>query len=382
MAIKYDLLLKGGEVIDPSQNLRARCDVAFHAGAVSVLAERIPPEEARESIDIAGKLVTPGLIDIHGHFFHRYQPRWGHPDAFCLPTGVTTAVDAGSAGWSVFPALRDYIIRQSETRLFAFVHLSSVGLNRESTNRGELVDLQLVNVEKTARCILDNPEYVVGLKVRIDSSATGVENAVPALERARQVADETGCRIMAHVSRTPIPLGRLLKFLRRGDIVTHVFNGYENNALDAQGKVRPEVWEARQEGILLDAGCAQVHFDVNVCRAAVEQGLLPDTLSTDGSRLEHSYSVPDVMSMFLALGMSLEEVVAGATNRAASAIGKADLLASLRVGAAGDAAVLALEDGNFAFDDRAGNVLRCRQRLVSVLTVRRGVRWRKPIIIP
>jgi dihydroorotase len=379
MMIKYELLLKNGEVIDPGDKRRGRYDIGFMNGVVAAVGENIPAEEAQETIDVSGNLVTPGLIDAHGHFFYGYQPRFGHPDDFCLPTGVTTAVDAGSAGCAVFPALRDDVMRQCATRLFAFVHLSANGLNKETTNQGELMDMSLINVDRTVRCIRDNPEGVVGLKVRIDDSALKPENALPALELAREAANQAGCRIMVHVSRSPIPLSQILSFLRAGDIVTHPFHGSANGPLDAKGKVRSEVLEARSRGIVFDSGCAKVHLDLNVCRAFLEQGVLPDTISTDGSRLDRSYTLPEVMSMFLELGMPLEQVVAATTQNAAAAIGRDSELGSLRVGAAGDAAVLELEAGDFAFDDRAGNVLKCSRRLLPVLTVKSGRRWRKPV---
>jgi dihydroorotase len=378
--IKYDLLLKNGEVIDPIDAFHGRRDIAFRNGLVAAVGENIASDAANETIDVTGKLVTPGLIDIHGHFFFRYQPRFGHPDAFCLPTGVTTAVDAGSAGWSVFPALRDHVMRQCATRLLAFVHLSSSGLNKESTKQGELMNMSLIHVDETVRCIQENSEYVVGLKVRIDDTALQPEDALPALKLARQTADQAGCRTMVHVSRSPIPLAQILEFLRAGDIVTHPFHGAPNGPLDAAGKIRSEVLAARNRGILFDSGCAKVHLDLNVCRALLEQGLAPDTISTDGSRLENSYSLPDVMSIFLELGMPLEQVVDAATRSAAAAIGRIENLGSLRAGAAGDATVLDLEEGAFAFDDRAGNTLRCRRRLVALLTVRSGRRWRAPIL--
>jgi dihydroorotase len=379
MTIKYDLLLKNGEVIDPGDKRRGRYDIGFTNGVVATVGDNIPAEEARETIDVSGKLVTPGLIDTHGHFFYGYQPRFGHPDDFCLPTGVTTAVDAGSAGCSVFPALRDDVMRQCATRLFAFVHLSANGLNKETTNQGELMDMSLINVDQTVRCIRDNPERVVGLKVRIDDSALKPENALPALELAREAANQAGCRIMVHVSRSPIPLSQILGFLRAGDIVTHPFHGSANGPLDAKGRVRSEVLEARSRGIVFDSGCAKVHLDLKVCRAFLEQGVLPDTISTDGSRLDRSYTLPEVMSMFLELGMPLEQVVAATTQNPAAAIGRDSELGSLRVGVVGDAAVLELEAGDFAFDDRAGNVLKCRRRLAPVLTVKSGSRWRKSV---
>jgi dihydroorotase len=290
-------------------------------------------------------------------------------------------VDAGSAGWSVFAALRDHVMRQCSTRLLAFVHLSSTGLNKESTKQGELMNMNLVHVKQTVQCIQENPEHVVGLKVRIDDSALLPENAVPALELARETANQASCRIMVHVSRSPIPLSQILSFLQAGDIVTHPFHGSANGPLDAARKVRPEVFEARHRGIIFDSGCAKVHLDLKVCRALVEQGLAPDTISTDGSRLENSYSLPEVMSIFLELGMPLEQVVAATTRSAAAAIGTEETLGNLRVGSAGDATVLDVEEGDFVFDDRAGNIIKSHRRLVPLLTVKGGARWRKPVVL-
>lgn len=378
MTVNYDLLLKGGEVIDPSNKLRGRRDVAFSKGKVAAVVENINADDARQTIDVSGKLVTPGLIDIHGHFFHGYQPRFEHPDNFCLPTGVTTAVDAGSAGWKVFADFRDQVMRKCATRLFAFVHLSATGLNKEHTQQGELMDMKLIHVKQTAQCIRDNPDYAVGVKVRIDDSALLAENALPAMKFARDAADLASCRIMVHVSRSPIPLAEILDILRAGDIVTHPFHGAANGPLDARGKIRPEVRDATARGVILDSGCAKVHMDINVCRAFLEQGVLPDTISTDGVRLDRSYSLPQVMSMFLGLGMPLEQIIAATTQKAAAAIGKSAELGSLRVGSAGDATVLDLQVGDFAYDDRAGNVLKCQRRLEPVMTIRGGARWSKP----
>jgi dihydroorotase len=378
---KYDLLLKNGEVVDPSQNLRGRRDIGFSQGVVAAIAENIPTGSADRIVDVSGKLVTPGLIDIHGHFYHGYQPRFSHPDSFCLPTGVTTAADAGSAGWKVFDDFRDRVIKRATTRLFAFVHLSANGLNKEHTQQGELMDMKLVHVKETAQCILDNPENVVGLKVRIDDSALRVESAYPALQLAREAADRANCRIMVHVSRSPIPLGKILDFLRPGDIVTHPFHGTANGPLDDKGKVRREVIEAQERGIILDSGCAKVHLDLNVCRVFLDQGILPNTISSDGVRLDRSYSLPQVMSMFLGLGMSVEQIVAATTYKAARAIGQETALGSLRVGAAGDATVLTLAEGKFSFDDRAGNIIECQRQFAPSLTIRNGgVCWESTLV--
>lgn len=379
MAEHYDLLLKGGEVIDPSQNVHQRCDVAFRAGRVAALASDLPIASAQEVIDVSGHLVTPGLIDIHGHFFYRGWPGAVNPDTACLPAGVTTAVDAGSTGWGNYPALREYIMRPSHTRLYAFVHLCATGLTSLTARIGELQNLAMAQTDQAIRCIADNPEHVLGVKVRIDHRATGEANALPALAMARQVADATQTQMMVHVSGTPLPLVRIFDFMRPGDIATHILNGHSHGILDGNRRIRPEVHEARARGIVLDVGHAGVHFDLQVGRAAVAQAFLPDTLSTDihtppPDRIV--YDLLGVMSTFVALEMPLDAVISSVTDKAATAIGKSAELGTLRVGSVGDAAVLAQEEGDFTFVDAAGNQVQAGERLTAVLTIKDGQRWR------
>ena len=383
MTEAYDLLLKGGEVIDPSQALQQRCDVAFRDGRIAAVAPDLPIASAQEVIDVTGNLVTPGLIDIHGHFFYRGWPGSVDPDVACLPAGVTSAVDAGSTGWGNYPALREYVLRPSHTRLYAFVHLCATGLTSLTARIGELQNLAFAQVDQAIGCIGDNPDYVLGVKVRIDSRATGEDNAMPALKMARQVADATQSQMMVHVSNTPLPLVRLFDYMRPGDIATHILNGHEHGVLDGNGRIRPEVHEARARGIILDVGHAGVHFDLNVGRAAVSQEFWPDTLSTDihtppPDRIV--YDLLGVMSTFLALEMPLAAVISTVTDKAAAAIGKSEELGSLRVGSAGDAAVLELQEGDFTFVDAAGNHVQAGHRLSALLSVKDGQRWRQPSV--
>jgi dihydroorotase len=381
MTQAYDLLLKGGTVIDPAQDLQQRCDVAFRNGRVAALAPDLPMAAAREVIDVSGNLVTPGLIDVHGHFFYRGWPGAVEADVACLPVGVTTAVDAGSTGWGNFPALREYIIRPSQTRLYAFVHLCAIGLTSLTVRIGELQNLAFAQVDQAIRCIAENRDQVLGVKVRIDHRATGEAHAIPALTMARQVADATRAQMMVHVSNTPVPLVRIFDFMRPGDIATHILNGHAHGILDGNGRIRPEVHEARARGIILDVGHAGVHFDLKVGRAAVAQDFWPDTLSTDIHTPPPErvvYDLLGVMSTFLALEMPLPAVISSVTDKAAAAIRKSGELGTLRVGSAGDAAVLELQEGAFTFVDAAGNQVPAGQRLSGLLTVKDGRRWRQP----
>jgi dihydroorotase len=382
MVDTYDLLLKGGEVIDPSQDLHRPCDVAFRDGRVAALEPDIAAATAEEVIDVSGYLVTPGLMDIHGHFFYRGWPGAVDPDIACLPSGVTTGVDAGSTGWGNYPALKTYIVDPSDTQIYAFVHLAATGLTSLTARIGELQNLAFAQIDQAIQCIDDNRGEVLGIKVRIDHRATGEANALPALEMAREVADATRSQMMVHVSGTPIPLMRIFDLMRPGDIATHILNGHAHNILDGNGRIRPEVREARARGIILDVGHAGVHFDLNVGRAAVLQSFWPDTLSTDIHNPPPGrvvYDLLGVMSTFLALDMPLEAVIASVTANAAAAIGQSGELGTLRVGSVGDAAVLHLQEGDYTYVDAAQNQVQTGQRLTSVFTVKDGKRWRQPV---
>jgi dihydroorotase len=377
MPIDYDLILRGGTVIDPAQGLHRSMDVAFRAGKVATLSPRVEGVAA-EVIDVTGRLVTPGLIDLHGHFFYRAQPLFVNPDATCLPAGVTTAVDAGSAGWATFAGFREYVIRRVETRLFAFLHLATTGLMSLAAGVGELQDLRFAQEERARDCFRRFPE-LLGVKVRIARDATGETNSLPVLEMARRVAEAVDRRLMVHISGSPLPLPRILDRLRAGDIVTHIFHGHPNGVLGADGRVHQAVKEAVARGIVLDVAHAGVHFDTNVARVAMEQGVLPHTLSTDMVRVSDGWTFYDllgVMSTFLALGMPIEEVVRAVTSAPARAIGQESRLGSLAPGAEGEAAVLSLEEGDFTFGDAAGHTVPARRRFVPVLTVKGGQRWR------
>ncbi len=385
MPTEYDLIVSGGELLDPAQGLRARLDVAFKDGRVAVVAADIPGGSARATVDASGKLVVPGLIDFHGHYAYRISPFRADPDPTNLPIGVTTAVDAGTTGWINFPAFRAYVIERAVTRLYAFIHLSSVGTFLVHAGRAmdvplaDLGDFRFAKRDKAAACIQENRDVLLGVKVRLGANGTGHDNAVPALKMARDIAQETGTRVMVHVFESPLPLAQVFEHLAPGDIITHALHGDTQNILDIDGRVRPEVWSAYRTGIIFDTGCYAGHFSLPVSRAAVEQGLLPHTLSTDAVGLDHptrsnNYDLLGIMSMFLALGMPLEEVLRGVTATPASYIGRDDL-GTLRVGAVGDAAVLELEEGSFDYTDSISTTVTAGRRFSPVLTVKDGRVW-------
>jgi dihydroorotase len=373
----WDLLIRGGTLVDPAQSISAKRDVAFRSGKVAAVAEALTGE-ATEVIDARGALVTPGLIDVHTHVYHGLATG-RHADQTSLANGVTTVVDAGSAGWMTLRGLRDYVIPTYRTRVYAFLHISATGL---TINRvmPELAEIKFAQVEEAARTVAEHRTLVLGIKVRIAHGATGQDNktnAREALRRARQAADLAGVPLMVHVSDTPIPLDEILDHLRQGDIATHIFNGNLEQVLDTSGRVRGAVRAAQERGVVLDIGHASIHCDVKVAQRAIGEGLLPTTLSTDlhtppPGRIV--YNLRAIMSKFLALGMSLEEVVASVTSRAAAAIGKSAELGSLTPGMAGDAVVMDLEDGPFTYVDGAGNEVKANRRFRTRHVIRDGRR--------
>ena len=377
----YDLLLKGGTLLDPAQGIHDRRDIAFQNGSVSEVAESIAADQAVNVVDISGKLVTPGLIDLHGHFYHGGSGSAVHADQNCLSAGATTGIDAGSAGFLNLGAMRDYVFPAHRTRLLAFLHIGSVGLAANRVLGGGLQDLRIIDVDQTADAVKSNPGFLFGIKVRMELNAVSHWDAPEAMRLARAAADQSGSRLMVHVSGTPIPLPQILEFMGPGDIVTHAFNGNHEGILDRQDKVRPEVRAASERGVIMDLGHAGVHCDVEVVKAALQQGLAPDTISTDihlpppGRRV---YLMNDLVSKFHALGMSLEDAVSASTSRPAQVLGLEDKLGSLSPGMSGDAAVYDLREGRFVWHDMARNKVEGKVRLDTFLTVRNGsVAWRE-----
>jgi dihydroorotase len=379
----YDLLLTGGEVLDPGQNLRGRRDIAVSHGTIAAMAERLDPSQARQVLDLSGKLVTPGLIDIHGHYYCGGHSRAVNPDASCLPNGVTTGVDAGSAGYLNFNGFRDYAVpaHRNRVRLLGFLHVGAIGLALNPITGGELLDARFIAPEETAQTIADNRDVLLGVKVRMHFAAVPKAIAHTALMAARQAADQSKSLLMVHVSGTPIPLPQILDVLGPGDIATHILNGYPEHILDAQGKVRPEVWAARDRGVVLDVAHAGVHCDLRIARAAIDQGLIPTTISTDmhvPPPERTVYQMPDLISTFVALGMTLEDAVAASTVRAARALGREHEIGSLRAGMAADIAAFALEEGRFPYVDSAHNQVEARMRIVPEYTIKGGeIVWKR-----
>ena len=378
----YDLALTGGNLLDPGLGINNEPrDIAFKDGKVAAVAERIDPTSATQSIDVTGKLITPGLIDLHGHFYHGGSGTAVHADQTCLGSGVTTGVDAGSSGFLNYGAMRDYVFPAHRTRLIAFLHIGAVGLAANRVLGGALHDMRIIDVDETVQAIKANPGFLFGVKVRMHYDAVARWNAHEAMAKAKEAATEAGVRLMVHVSGTPIPLPDVLEHLGPGDISTHAFNGLPENILDNKGKIRPEVRAAADRGVIMDVAHAGVHCDVEVVRAAMDQGMFPDTISTDihiapPGRIV--YLMNDLVSKFHAMGMSLSDAIAASTNRPAEVLGLQDSIGSLGVGMEGDAAVWEQRQGRFVWHDMAGHNVDGSLRLDTFATVKGGmVAWRE-----
>ncbi len=374
MTEQYDLLVKGGTVIDPANGVHGVRDVALKEGKVAAVGEDLGA--AAEVVDASGHYVVPGLIDLHTHVYKDVSMFGIEADDLCPRTGVTTAVDTGTAGWINYRGLERYVIERSETRILAYVNLAGPGL---PWKRGEMVYEGYVQPEACAQTVLDHPKTSLGVKVRLYKGVGGDADLRDLLHLALEAARRCERPLMVHITGGDVPLADLLAPMRPGDIITHCFHGGEiASVLDGKGKVLPVVREARERGIVFDIGHGLGSFSFDVGRQAMEDGFPPDTISSDIHSLNIDgpvYDLPTTMSKFLNLGMSLEEVIQRTTVEPARAIGRASDLGHLEVGAAGDVAVLAHEKGSFELVDATKQVLMGEQRLVCKASVREGKVW-------
>ena len=379
-ALKYELVVANGDVLDPSQKLRGKRDIGIRYGQIAAIAPSIAADRAVQRIDVAGKLVTPGLIDLHTHLCPHLG--LGLPADELVPiTCTTTAVSAGDAGWHTWGAFRHLALPASRTRLYAFVHIASIGL-AGGLAPGEMLNIAYANVDGCAKVVAENPGVVLGVKVRITDSVVG-QNGLEPLRRALRAAELAGkgTRVMCHIGAAPGNLADLLDLLRPGDVLTHAYSGAGNNTVQ-NGQLLPAARAAKQRGVIIDVGHGGGSFDFTVCEPAMQQGMPPDTISSD----IHSVSIntpgyptlPWVMSKFLALGMSLEEVVQRATLEPAKIIGRVPGLGTLAVGAPADIAIMDLVDGPVEFVDTRNNKRSGSKKLVPWLTIRGGRPFGKP----
>jgi dihydroorotase len=377
---KYDLLIKGGEVLDPSQGLRGKRDIAIHNGRIAAVEADIAADQATQVLSASGHLVLPGLVDLHAHVFPLASGLGLPADELVPQSATTTYVSAGDAGANNFGGFRHWVIGQARSRIFAFVHIANIGLAGYPV--GEMFNIDFAIVEQAAKTVAENADVVLGVKVRESLNVVG-DNGLEPLRRAIAAAEMagTGARVMCHIGGAPGDLSDLLDMLRPGDVLTHTYSGAGNDTVQ-DGKVLPAALEAKARGVLFDVGHGGGSFAYAVAEPAIAQGLTPDTISSD----VHAVSIntpgmpylPWVMSKFLNLGFTLEQVVAMATMNPARVIGRIDGLGTLRVGAPGDVSVVDLVDGPVTFVDTL-NQQRTGKRFIRPFdTVRAGRPFSRP----
>lgn len=365
---KFDLVIRGGEVIDPSQGLRGRRDIGIRWGRIAAVEAAIDSARAWQGIDASGALVVPGLVDLHAHVYPQGSALGLPADELAPFTATTTYVSSGDAGAGNFSALRHYIIAQARSRIFAFVHIARIGLAGFPV--GEMLNIDYADVEAAAKTVAENADVALGIKVRMSRSVVGAHGLEP-LTRAIAAAERAGSgfRVQCHIGDAPGELASVLDLLRPGDILTHAYSGAGNNVVQ-DGELLPAALAAKRRGVIIDVGHGGGSFDYTIAEPAIAQGLAPDTISSDihavsGNTPGQPY-LPWVMSKFLNLGFDLEQVIAMATVNPARVIGRVEKLGTLQVGAAADVSILQLVEEPVTFVDTKGNR-------------RSGTRWLKPI---
>jgi dihydroorotase len=368
----FDLLITGGTVLNPATGLRGELDVGVAAGRIAVIQSNLPRDNAKQVFDARGCYVTPGLIDFHVHSYWGVNPYGFDADPICLAAGVTTAVDAGSAGPINFLGFKKLIHEQARTRMLGFVALAQHGVLNDP---GELENLRFADPEAAARTAAENRSIGVGIKVRLHKKSVG-DNGREALRLAIKAGDASRSPVMVHVGNTGISMEEIVETLRAGDIVTHCYTPQQPSIVDERGRLREAVRKAHERGVIFDVGHANGHFDFNLVRRAMGDGLSPDVVSTDlHGRMGPDNPVvdmPTTLTKFLALGMTIDQVIAACTINPARVIGWQDRLGSLEVGREADVAVLQLVDEPVKLRDCVGGEFIVNQRIAARWTIRRG----------
>src|SRR6185295_109172 len=388
---KFDLVLKGGDVLDPSQNLKGRRDIGIRFGVIEAVEPDIPADKALRVLNASGKVVTPGLIDLHAHVFP-YGSGIGIPADELIPfQATTTLVSAGDAGANNIAAFRRAIVGQTRARLYAFVHIANIGL--AGFPIPELYNIDYAQTEAAAKAVAENADLVLGVKVRMSENVIA-KNGLEPLKRAIRACEMAGGgKIMCHIGgvETGKLMSDILDLLRPGDVLTHAYSGAPNFAgqfttIVQDGKLLPAALAAKQRGVVFDVGHGGGSFDYTVAEAAMAAGAGPDTISSDIHVFSgNSPGMPYltwVMSKFLNLGLSLEQVVAMATVNPAKSINRAPRLGTLQIGAPGDVSVLEVVEGPVEFVDTRNNKRQGKVHLKPSGVVMAGVPYGRPYQAP
>jgi dihydroorotase len=371
-----NFVLKGGRLLDPSSSLDAQQDIHIRDGVVAAIGADLKADGATV-IDVKGFVVTPGLIDVHLHLMNGLGAFGVDPDIFGVGSGVTTVVDAGSAGHSLLTVFRNYVTKNAKTRVLNYVNLSTLG-GVTGPGYSILADPRLIDEDKIEKAVEANRDILVGIKIMATGGALGSEGLKP-LARARKLGDSLKIPLLVHIGEswtkdaTPVHVGDVLKYLRAGDIVTHMFTVHPGGLLDPNGKLWPQVRDAKESGVLMDVGHGLHNLNFDVARRVLDQGLHPDGVSTDGHRGNRAgpvYDLPTTMAKLMALGFTLNQVVEMATVNAAKLLGRSTELGFIRIGCPADISILRLEERAWEAVDSQKGTIQASQALVPLYTIR------------
>lgn len=378
----YDLLLKGGHVIDSGQGLDAVRDVAFAGGKVAAVAAELPAAEATVVRRLGGRLLLPGPIDLHTHVYWGGTSLGVDAEAIARRSGTTTFVDAGSAGAGNFLGLKHHVIERSPVRILAFLNISFAGIFGvgRTINVGECADERLLDAHACLSVAGAHPEHVRGIKFRTGRIAGGASGMTP-MVLATEVADALGLPVMAHIDVPPPAVTEVFRNLRAGDIFTHCFKPFPSAPLLGDGRIREEVRAARQRGVYFDIGHGRGAFTFAVARKMLEQGFEPDIISSDIHLMSvdgPAFDLLVTMSKFVCLGMDLRKIVRAVTATPAKILKRPDL-GTLAPGARGDAAVLDMHAGRYEYVDALGDTMIGDKRLFATAVVIGGALWHEAV---
>src|SRR6266576_219100 len=371
-----NFLLKGGRLLDPASSRDGLFDNRVHDGIVAEIGADLSPDDATV-IDVKDLLVTPGLIDVHLHLMKGLGAFGVDPDIFGVGSGVTTVVDAGSAGHTLLNVFRNYVTNNAKTRVLNYINLSTLG-GVTGPGYGILADPRLIDEEKIEKAVEANRDIIVGIKIMATGGALGAQGLKP-LERARKLGDGLKLPLLVHVGESwtkdtaPVHVGDVLKYLRAGDIVTHMFTVHPGGLLDANGKLWPQVRAAKESGVLMDVGHGLHNLNFDVARKVLDQGLHPDGVSTDGHRGNRAgpvYDLPTTMAKLMALGFSLNQVVEMATVNAAKLLNRTDELGFIRVGCPADLSVLRVNEREWKAVDSQKGTIPAHQTILPIYAIR------------
>ena len=374
----FDVVIRGGRVIDPANNLDETADIAFKDGKIAAIGSNaVGP--ANETIDARGLIVTPGLIDLHTHIYWGGTSLGVDPDTYMAKTGCTTLVDAGSAGPANFHGFRAHIIEPAKSRVLAYINASFAGIFAFSpaVMVGESGDIRLLNPAEVVRVAREHSDVIVGVKVRVGLVASDGIGAAP-LDIAIEAADALGLPVMAHLDHPPPSRTEVLSRMRPGDVLTHCYRPFPAAPTRTDGQVRDEILEARERGIIFDIGHGKGSFCWDVAGAMLDAGLPPHSISSDVHTISAEGPAFDqlvTLSKFLHLGMDVSNIIKASTIGPAQAIGRPEL-GSLAVGGPGDATLLRIDEGAFPLTDAKGVTVEARQRFGLAGFMRNGAWYR------